>query len=120
MHPATGTLPDQLLEKIEAALDANPGVPWCMHRIYEEVVTPELIGGRDSLLDLTERAANILVQQGRAQYEAVSTLAIGVHCQDSVYWSVHSGKKRLEEFGPEYESPRVLRRLASHMLCHGL
>ncbi|MCI4363030.1 MAG: hypothetical protein L3K13_01815 [Thermoplasmata archaeon] len=120
MHPATGALPDHLVQKIQRVLDANPDVPWCMHRLYEDIVTPELIGGRDSLLELTERAANLLVKEGRAQFEAVSTLAIGVHCQDSVYWSIQSGKRRLEEFGPEYESPRVLRRLASHMQCHGL
>ncbi|MCI4345824.1 MAG: hypothetical protein L3K07_03625 [Thermoplasmata archaeon] len=120
MHSEARTLPDYLVQKIQEALDANPGVPWCMHRLYEEIVTPELIGGRDSLLELTERAANRLVKEGKVQYEAVSTLAIGVHCQDSVYWSNRSAKTRLEQFGPEYESPRVLRRLASHMLCHGL
>ncbi|MCI4337793.1 MAG: hypothetical protein L3J72_00595 [Thermoplasmata archaeon] len=112
---------EEMFKALQGALDANPERPWCVHRLYEEVLVPAgSLGDRDRLLEQTERAANALVAAGRARHEAVSALAIGVHCQDTVYWSTRSPYERLEEFGPEYESPTILRRLASHMRCHGL
>jgi hypothetical protein len=109
-----------LAERIESALNGTPEQPWCLHRLYEELLPSENPGERDGLLLETQHAADSLVRAGRAAGETVSAVSIGVHCQDSVYWSMLSGKSHLEDFGPEYESPTILRRLASHMYCHGL
>jgi hypothetical protein len=114
-------IPEELLRVLQQALDEDAGRPWCVHRLYEEALLPAgLLGQRGRMLEQTERAANMLVAAGRARNESVSALAIGVHCSDTVYWSTRSPHSRLEEFGPDYESPTVLRRLASHMHCHGL
>jgi hypothetical protein len=112
---------DEFLRVLQSALDEDPERPWCVHRLYEEAILPAgLQGQRERMLEVTEQAANSLVAAGRARHEAVSALAIGVHCSDTVYWSVRSPHRRLEEFGPDYEAPTVLQRLASHMHCHGL
>src|SRR5271169_2543746 len=103
-----------LMVRIEAALDADPERPWCVHRLYEELVTPMDRGQREFMLEETERAAEALVDKGLVHHERISAISIGVHCQDSVYWSSRSDKQRLEEFGPEFQEPAVLRRLASH------
>lgn len=109
-----------LMDHIQQALDETPFRPWCIHRIGDEIVAPEIPQERDGLLRLSEQLADELARDGRARREAVSALSIGVHCQDSLYWSVRADPRSLEEFGPEYESPTILHRLASHMYCHGL
>ena len=113
------SVPD-LKERIEATLDESPDRPWCVHRLYEILVAATRPGGREDMLLLTQKAADDLVFDGRAHREFVSAVGIGVHCEDSLYWSLHSEKQTLADFGPEYESPTVLRRLASHFQCHGL
>jgi len=109
-----------LSERIENTLNDSPDLPWCIHRLYEELLPSGAPEERDGLLLETKTAADSLVRAGRAGGETVSAVSIGVHCQDSLYWSTLAGKQRLEQFGPEYESPTILRRLASHMYCHGL
>lgn len=110
----------ELMARIENALDTDPDRPWCVHRLYEELLTPSDRQDRESMLDATERAADELAEKGRVQRERISAFSIGVHCEDSVYWSRRSEKARLSDFGPEYEEPVVLRRLASHFRCTGL
>ncbi len=109
---------EELKREIQRTLDADPEHPWCVHRLYEELLSDEPRGVR--VLDLTERAADALAEAGGARREAISAMTIGVHCQDSLYWSTRSPHARLADFGPEYESPTILRRLASHFECHGL
>jgi hypothetical protein len=109
-----------LKDRIEQALDRTPDRPWCVHRLYEELVAGPANGSRDALLDVTRQAAEELVVEGRARREFVSAIAIGVHCEDALYWTRDSDHRRLADFGPEYESPTVLRRLAAHIQCHGL
>jgi hypothetical protein len=107
-------------DRIEAALNSKFERPWCMHMLLEQVVRP-IAGDADAdLLEVTRRAADELTRSGRARREPVSALSIGVHCEDWVYWSVGSQKSTLAEFGPEYEAPTILYRLASHIQCHGL
>jgi hypothetical protein len=120
MPNATASTPPSLPLRIEATLNDAPYRPWCVHRLYEELIPASVPSDRDGLLSQTQRAADALVLEGRAVRETVSALAIGVHCEDSLYWSPNAEKTRLEDFGPEYESPTILRRLASHMYCHGL
>jgi hypothetical protein len=119
MMNRTVSMPD-LKEQIEDKLQVTPERPWCVHRLYEELLATQAPGGREDMLALTQKAADDLVMQGRAHREYVSAVGIGVHCEDSLYWSAGSSKKNLVDFGPEYESPTVLRRLASHFQCHGL
>lgn len=109
-----------LTERIATALDEEPVRPWCKHRLYEEILRSSVEGSRDEGLDAAERAADELVYRGDARREYVSAVAIGVHCEDSVYWSKRSVNERLADFGREYEAPTVLHRLASHIQCHGL
>jgi hypothetical protein len=109
-----------LKDRIEATLEEAPDRPWCVHRLYEVLLTDPSAGTRDDLLVVTRNAAEELVGEGRARREFVSAIGIGVHCEDSLYWARDSGKRHLADFGPEYESPTVLRRLASHFQCHGL
>ncbi|MGI0128905.1 MAG: hypothetical protein ACREDE_08265 [Thermoplasmata archaeon] len=118
MNPTEAT--QDLKSRIEIVIDATPDRPWCVHRLYEELLTTGGPGSRDVLLDATRRAADDLVREGRVQREFVSAIGIGVHCEDSLYWPRTSDRHRLADFGPEYESPTVLRRLASHFECHGL
>ena len=120
MRATPGTAVVPLEERIVAALETEPLRPWCVHRLYEEIAATGVADGRDDGLLRTQLVADHLAENGRAQRESVSTVSIGVHCEDSLYWSVHSDKHQLEEFGPEYESPAILYRLASHFQCHGL
>jgi hypothetical protein len=108
------------MDRIETTLEESPDRPWCVHRLYEETLTVSPTVGREGMLSLTQQAADDLVSAGRAYREFVSAVGIGVHCEDSLYWSHDSEKRTLAEFGPEYESPTILRRLASHFQCHGL
>jgi hypothetical protein len=120
------TVPEQMMvkprymDRIEAALNARSEKPWCLHRLCDEIVRPMAPVGDMDLLEMTKRAADELSRSGRARIEPVSALTIGVHCEDWVYWSAHSAKLTLAEFGPEYEAPAILYRLASHFQCHGL
>ena len=109
-----------LKERIESVLDGSPDRPWCVHRLYEELVAGPSTSARDDMLVVTRNTAEELVIEGRVRREFVSAIGIGVHCEDSLYWSRESEKTQLADFGPEYESPTVLRRLASHFECHGL
>jgi hypothetical protein len=113
-------LTSEFKDQIAAALEESPDRPWCVHRLCEHLLGPRAPGGREDTLALTLEAANELVMEGRAQREFVSAIGIGVHCEDSLYWSPTSGRQTLAEFGPEYESPVILQRLASHIQCHGL
>ena len=101
-------------------LNEPPLRPWCVHRLYETLVARRQQGDRDDLLLVTEQAADQLFHEGAAAREYVSAATIGVHCQDSLYWSISAEKHRLSDFGPEYESPTVMRRLGSHIRCSGL
>ena len=109
-----------LSAQIDEALNGDLARPWCVHRLYEVLLAGAAVGARDGLLEVTQRAADELVHQGRARKEYVSAITIGVHCEDSLYWSSRSEAQRLSDFGPEFESPTVLRRLASHFQCRGL
>ena len=109
-----------LADRIQVALNEVPYRPWCVHRLYEELIPSRTPSERDGLLLETQQAADALVRAGRAIGETVSAVSIGVHCQDSLYWTPDARISRLEDFGPEYESPTILRRLASHMFCRGL
>jgi hypothetical protein len=113
------SVPD-LKERIETVLEKTPNRPWCVHRLYEELVATGSPSARDDGLRVTQLAAEDLVVEGRARREFVSAVGIGVHCEDSLYWSLESKHRTLADFGPEYESPTILRRLASHFQCHGL
>jgi hypothetical protein len=110
----------ELKDRIETVIDGDPDRPWCVHRLYEELLATGSPNSRDVLLDVTRNAADELVREGRAQREFVSAIGIGVHCEDSLYWPRDSTKHTLADFGPEYESPTILRRLASHFQCRGL
>jgi len=110
----------ELSDRIYETLAAEPDRPWCVHALYESLLASPSDQRRDELLLETQRAAEALVADGRARREFVSAVGIGVHCEDSVYWTPGAGKATLAEFGPEYESPAILHRLASHIRCHGL
>lgn len=107
-------------ERIQEVLDRNVDQPWCVHRLYEEVVSGFGYEDRGRGLEFTRVAADGLVRSGQARYEGVSAISIGVHCEDALYWSMKSPHTTLDQFGPQYESPTILRRLASHFQCHGL
>jgi len=109
-----------LATRIESALDSDLNHPWCVHRLYERLGPVVDLSARETLLETTQRAAEELVRTGRARREYVSAIAIGVHCEDSVFWSVDAKRECLAEFGPEYEAPTILNRMASHFQCHGL
>jgi hypothetical protein len=111
---------EALMDRIAAALDRDLSRPWCVHGLLEEVRPSYAPEEREDLLLRTHLAADMLVDHGRARFESVNALAIGVHCQDWTYWSARSPNERLEQFGPEYESAVVLRRLVSHFQCRGL
>ncbi|HXQ79452.1 MAG: hypothetical protein WB788_06495 [Thermoplasmata archaeon] len=106
--------------RIDAALNQDLDRPWCVHRLYEELPLPPVPESREDKLIITQRAADELVTVGRAQREYVSATAIGVHCEDVLYWSTKARRVHLADFGPEFESPTVLQRLASHFQCRGL
>ena len=109
----------ELAARVDTTLRTGSDRPWCVHRLYEELVAGPGVG-RDELLLVTQRAAEELVSSGRARREYVSATSIGVHCEDTLYWSVTSEKERLADFGPEYEWPTVVQRLGSHFQCRGL
>lgn len=111
---------EELKLQIQTAIRSEPLQPWCVHRLAESILAPDDPDVRTSAVLRTENAANVLTDEGKARRETVSAVTIGVHCQDTLYWSPEATQKALEDFGPEYESPAVLRRLASHMYCHGL
>jgi hypothetical protein len=111
---------EALMDRIESALNQDLGRPWCVHGLLEEVAKPFEPEEREDLLLRTRLAADMLVDHGRARFEPVNAIAIGVRCQDWTYWSARSPNDHLEQFGPEYETPVVLRRLVSHFQCHGL
>jgi hypothetical protein len=110
--------PAELEARIERTLNGDPEHPWCKHRLFEELLPGERRS--DRLLLITEAAADALAEAGRVRREPISAISIGVHCEDCLYWSTDSPNERLADFGPEYESPVILRRLASHFECHGL
>ena len=110
----------ELRERIRATLDQEPFRPWCVHGLYEELTDPDGLADRENLLMRTQLAADELAAHGEVHREAISAVTIGVQCQDTLYWSKRSGMSTLDEFGPEYESPTILRRLGAHFLCHGL
>jgi hypothetical protein len=112
--------PEELVARIQTMLDTDPPRPWCVHRIRDQVASDRDELADQELLFESRRAADLLVATGQARRESVSALAIGVHCEDSVYWSARSSCLALEEFGPDYEVPAILHRLASHFECHGL
>jgi hypothetical protein len=109
-----------LRERIADTLARDPDRPWCVHGLYEALLASAGDHRRDELLLETQNAAEELVDEGRARREYVSAIGIGVHCEDSVYWTPNAGKDSLADFGPDYESPAILYRLASHIRCHGL
>jgi hypothetical protein len=109
-----------LATKIQEALNDDLDRPWCVHRLFEEFLSGPGQMGRDDLLAVTRKAAEELVRAGHAREEYVSATSIGVHCEDTLYWSARSGKQRLADFGPAYEWPTVVQRLGSHFQCRGL
>jgi len=118
MGPSESLSP--LASRIDAALTSDLERPWCVHRLYEEVTCAQGLGSRDDVLVLTERAAEEVVAAGRAQREFISATGIGVHCEDSLFWSTEAHRTQLTDFGPEYDSVTVMRRMASHFRCRGL
>ncbi len=110
----------RLAVRIESALKEDLNRPWCVHRMYEELFSTPDPTSRDDQLVVTQRAAEELVARGQAHREAIAADSIGVHCEDTLYWSVETNKLRLADFGPEYEWPTVLQRLGSHIQCRGL
>jgi len=88
--------------------------------MYEDLISPPDSTSRDDQLVVIQRAAEELVARGHVRREAISAVSIGVHCEDTLYWSVEANKLRLADFGPEYEWPTVLQRLGSHIQCRGL
>lgn len=117
---ASGSREEALRHRIAETLEREPARPWCVHGLYEALLASGSDLHRDELLLKTQTAADDLVGEGRARREFVSAIGIGVHCEDSVYWTPRTGKENLADFGPDYESPAILYRLASHIRCHGL
>jgi hypothetical protein len=109
-----------LATRIDVALNEDVDRPWCVHRLYEKLVSGQATASRDNMLEVTQRAAEELVRLGRARREYVSAIGIGVHCEDALYWTARSDRSQLSDFGPEYESPTILHRMASHFQCRGL
>jgi hypothetical protein len=110
-----------VVSRIAHAIEADQERPWCVHRIYEEVLKPwKTTGGRDNMLSLAREAIDELVRRGAVRSEPISAISIGAHCDDLLIWSPHSSAKHLSDFGPDYEVPRVLQRLVSHLECQGL
>ncbi|MCI4360455.1 MAG: hypothetical protein L3J91_02015, partial [Thermoplasmata archaeon] len=51
-----------LTDRIVAALNEAPYKPWCVHRLYEELIPASVPSERDGLLLETQHAADALVQ----------------------------------------------------------
>jgi hypothetical protein len=119
---AMSGVPDEpaLRRRIRSTLEEAPYRPWCIHGLHEEFGKGAEGRAREESLNRLERLAEDLVREGVARQESVSAVSIGVRCEDSLFWSSRSPNTRLEEFGPEFESPTILRRLASHVTCRGL
>jgi hypothetical protein len=117
--PATPSVLE-LKTRIQATLDERPDRPWCVHRLCELLLGMRARAEREAMLRLTQASADALTADGKARREFVSSVAIGVQCEDALYWSARSPWVSLDQFGQEYESPRILRRLGSHFECHGL
>lgn len=119
--PRSGSEPGRVLrDRIEAAVNEEPYRPWCVHRLHEEVAELYSDEDREYQLMATHLAADQLADRGKLQRQEVSAVTIGVHCQDTLYWSPEAGYTSVDEFGPDYESPALLRRLGAHFQCHGL
>jgi hypothetical protein len=116
---ATSSL-SPLAAQLDSLMNADLSRPWCVHRLYEGVADRGQAADREVMLVATERAADELVVMGHARKEYVSAVAIGVHCEDCLYWSHDARRDRLADFGPEYEEPTILHRMASHFRCRGL
>jgi hypothetical protein len=114
-----GSIPP-LRDRIQATLEQEPYRPWCVHGLSEELADPGGFGDRDELLMRTQLAADELAANGVLRREEISAIAIGVHCQDTLYWSKRAAMDRLDDFGPDYENPALLHRLGAHFRCHGL
>jgi hypothetical protein len=110
----------ELRDRIEAAVNEEPFRPWCVHRLHEDLVEPFSQENRDYQLLATQLAADQLADRGRLLRQELSAVTIGVHCQDTIYWSPKAGFATVDEFGPDYETPALLRRLGAHFQCHGL
>jgi hypothetical protein len=109
-----------LRDRIEAVVNEEPYRPWCVHRLHEELEGPDPVEDRAFQLMVTQLAADQLADRGRLLRQEVSAVTIGVHCQDTLYWSPKAGYTSVEGFGTDYESPALLRRLGAHFQCHGL
>ena len=110
----------KLMECVEDALNHDLERPWCVHRLVEEVIRPAGSATRTISWKSSNKRAWPYVGEGRAQFELVSALAIGAHCEDALFWSARAHQRELADFGPEYEAPWVLERLVSHFQCRGL
>jgi hypothetical protein len=115
---ATASL-SELASRVDSTLAGDLDHPWCVHRLYEVLLSAPG-ASRDEMLLVTQRAAEELVAVGRARREYVSATSIGVHCEDTLYWSSGSDRQKLADFGPAYEWPTVVQRLSSHFQCRGL
>jgi hypothetical protein len=109
-----------LKAQIAANLDESADRPICVHGLYERVQEGAPDVSRDLLIEQVRSAAEDLVHEGLARRAYVSAIAIGAHCEDEVFWSARSPHQQLEEFGPEFDSLAIARRLASHIQCRGL
>ena len=122
---AAPTPADALLASLRAGVEASiaeePLQPWCVHRLTETLQDPT--GNeeeRERQLMITQLAADQLAAEGKLMRASVNAVALGVHCEDVLYWSPKAGFDRVAQFGPDYEEMAVLRRLGSHFRCHGL
>lgn len=120
MKPRLETLGDPLADQIARLLDEDTARPWCVHRLLEQLYPDLPESQRERELARVYRSADELSLAGRAHRETVSAVSIGIHCDDTLYWSRGAQREHLSEFGPEFESPTILRRLGEHIVCRGL
>ncbi len=102
---------DTLMEKLQAYLDAHADRPWCVHEMWEEVGVKH--PGEDMLVG-TQRALNHLARQSKIGTSGMVVERDGGVCDDWYYWSMKSGKKFLDEFGPKYRFPDLSDRIKAH------
>ncbi|HKV90137.1 MAG TPA: hypothetical protein VJQ43_02955 [Thermoplasmata archaeon] len=125
-HPKSAPSPaDSVLASLRAGVDASvsgePLEPWCVHRLAETLQDPTgNEAEREQQLMVTQLAADQLAAEGKLKRASVNAIALGVHCEDVLYWSPKTGFDRVAEFGPDYEEMALLRRLGAHFRCHGL